>query len=233
MKRMAAKAAASEMFSDGMGRPAPSHERTAAVTPVTSAARPAAATRLPTRCRTKSFCPMRPSGESHFSKSPCKKPPRGGGFTSSSNSAAISLRFSSSASNSCKSSAALWRGRASPLGSVLSSMPSLAACGCLSSGISAMSRLLVSVRLSSLSSPSSSSSPSMSSEPSLSSVGRSFAFSEGSSISSSAASLEKLSRLRRSRMLSVSSAALPVFAIGHVSPSIHIVLLLDSFKMRS
>ena len=230
MKRMAAKAAASEMFSDGMGRPAPSQERTAAVTPVTSAARPAAATRLPTRCRTKSFCPMRPSGESHFSKSPCRKPPRGGGFFSSSNSAAISLRFSSSASNSCKSSAALWRGRASPLGSVLSSMSSFAACVCLSSGISAVSRLFVSVRLSSLSSLSSSS---MSSEPSLSSVGGSFAFSEGSSISSSAASLEKLSRLRRSRMLSVSSAALPVFAIGHVSPSIHIVLLLDFFKMRS
>ena len=223
MKRMAAKAAASEMFSDGMGRPAPSQERTAAVTPVTSAARPAAATRLPTRCRTKSFCPMRPSGESHFSKSPCRKPPRGG-FFSSSNSAAISLRFSSSASNSCKSSAALWRGRASPLGSVLSSMSSFAACVCLSSGISAVSRLFVSVRLSS---------SSMSSEPSLSSVGGSFAFSEGSSISSSAASLEKLSRLRRSRMLSVSSAALPVFAIGHVSPSIHIVLLLDFFKMRS
>ena len=208
----------------------------AAVTPVTSAARPAAATRLPMRCRTKSFCPMRPSGESHFSKSPCRKPPRGGGFTSSSNSAAISLRFSSSASNSCKSSAALWRGRASPLGGVLSSMPSFSACVCLSADISVVSRPFVSVRpssLSSLSSSSSSSSSSISSEPSLSSVGGSFAFFEGSSISSSAASLEKLSRLRRSRMLSVSSAALPVFAIGHVSPSIHIVLLLDSFKMRS
>ena len=176
---------------------------------------------------------MRPSGESHFSKSPCRKPPRGGGFTSSSNSAAISLRFSSSASNSCKSSAALWRGRASPFGGVLSSMPSFTACVCLSADISVVSRLFVSVRPPSLSSLSSSSSSSISSEPSLSSVGGSFAFFEGSSISSSAASLEKLSRLRRSRMLSVSSAALPVFAIGHVSPSIHIVLLLDSFKMRS
>ena len=167
---------------------------------------------------------MRPSGESHFSKSPCRKPPRGGGFFSSSNSAAISPRFSSSASNSCKSSAALWRGRASPFGGVLSSMPSFAVCVCFSSEISVVSRLFVSVRLSN---------PSISSEPSLAFVGGSFAFSEGSSISSSAASLEKLSRLRRSRMLSVSSAALPVFAIGHVSPSIHIVLMLDSFKMRS
>ena len=197
-----------------MGRPAPSHERTAAVTPVTSAARPAAASRLPMRCRTKSFCPMRPSGESHFSKSPCRKPPRGGGFTSSSNSAAISLRFSSSASSSCRSSAALWRGRASPCGGVRSSMPPLS----FRVFFSAVSLLFASVRLSGLSGSSGSTGLFMSSTSSLSSNEGSFPFSEGRSISSSAVSLEKLSRRRRSKMLCVSSAALPVLAIVRVSP---------------
>ena len=161
---------------------------------------------LPMKWRRKSFCPMRPSGESHFSKRPCRKPPLlGGGADLSSRSAAISLRFSSSASNSCRSSAALWRGRSS-LRPGRASSASSSACAFPGAAMYAASR----------SSASSDRSVSSVSLPPF--VGSSWAFSSGRSISSSASSLEKLSRLRRAKMLSVSSDALFFLAIVRVSP---------------